>query len=78
MQTVGAFIKLRPLHDWRSLEKTIIFPEIVRRILVRVAFSLGRGEESRRGPQCIKKKYYVERSIKLLSPNEEEISFCLY
>lgn len=76
MQTVQALIKLRLLHDWRSLERAIMFPEIVCRILVHVAFSLGRGKESRRGPQCIKKKkYYVERSIKLLSPSE--ISFCL-
>ena len=78
MQTVQAPIKLWLLHDWRSLERAIMFPEIVCRILVNVAFSLGRGKESRRGPQCIKKKKkkHVERSIRLLSPSE--ISFCLY
>ena len=80
MQTVQALIKLRPLHDWRSLEKTIIFPEIVCRILVRIAFSLGRGRNLEGAHNVFKKKkkFYVERSIKLLSPSEEEISFCLY
>ena len=41
---------------WRSLEKTIIFPEIVCRILVRIAFSLGRGRNLEGAHNIFKKK----------------------